>query len=196
MRYFVGITGASGTIYGVRLAQHLLSSGHTVFVCFSKAAKKVACEELDLPQKGFQEALLSRFFSSTPEPVLLEEEEINTPPASGSAGIQAVFIAPCSTSTLCHIAFGTTRNLIHRAADVALKEKRRLVLVVRETPLSRIHLRAMVYCCEAGAVILPASPAFYHRPSTVEEMIDFVVGKALDAAGIGHSLFKRYKVED
>lgn len=194
-KVFVGVTGASGTIYGIRLSQVLLELGISVYLSFSKAAKLVASEELNLDLNNFFSDLKSKYFSKK-APEILECTSLNTAPASGSSGISAVFVAPCSVSSLAHIAYGTSRNLIHRAADVALKERKKLVLVLRETPLSLVHIRAMLQVSEAGAIVLPASPAFYTRPKTVEEMVDFVVGKALDVAGIENDLYKRYKTID
>ena len=193
MKAFVGITGASGTIYGVRLALELLKMDIQVYLSFSEAGKLVAAEELGLSTAKFRQQLLDRFFKEFSENIIfVEANKLNSPPASGSAGIDYYFISPCSVSSLGHIASGTSLHLIHRAADVALKEKKKLILVVRETPLSLIHIENMLRAARAGAVILPASPAFYHQPKTIDDMISFIVGKCLDAAGIDNSLYKRY----
>jgi len=193
MKAFVGVTGASGTIYGIKLTQELLKKDFEVYLSFSKAGKLVAAEELDLNIKKFSHELLTRFFKNFSKNICyVESDKLNSPPASGSAGIGYYFIAPCSVSTLAHIASGTSLHLIHRAADVALKEKKKLVLLIRETPLSLIHIENMLRAARAGAIILPASPAFYHQPETIDEMISFVVGKCLDVAGIDNDLYRRY----
>lgn len=193
MKAFVGITGASGSVYGVKLTLELLNLGFKVYLCFSQAGKIVASEELEIPGKELFKVLREKYFGENTNLVYLEDDEIDSPPASGSSQIDYYFIAPCSVSTLSHIAYGLTRNLIHRAADVALKERRKLILVLRETPLSTIHLEAMLKVSNAGAIVLPASPAFYHHPKSIDDLVNFVIGKALDAAGINNSLYKRYK---
>jgi 4-hydroxy-3-polyprenylbenzoate decarboxylase len=192
LKAFVGITGASGTIYGLRIAQELLKRGLNVYLSVSKAGKIVAQEELGIKNSNFKAELLGRFFNPVQQPIYLEPDALNSPPASGSAGIDFCFIAPCSVSTLSHIACGTGQNLIHRAADVALKEGKKLVLLVRETPLSIIHLENMLKAAKAGALILPAAPAFYHHPKTIDDLVDFLVGKCLDVVGLANDLFPRY----
>ncbi len=191
---FVGLTGASGIIYGVKLIETLLNLDYQVFASFTKPSLIVAEEELGISRDNFKRNFVVHLNSQKKELlVLLDEEEFNSAPASGSSRIDPVIVCPCSVSTLSHIAYGLTNNLIHRAADVALKERRKLVLVVRETPLSLIHIQAMEKVALAGGIVLPASPAFYHKPQTVQDLVDFIVGKILDAAGIERSLFKRYK---
>jgi 4-hydroxy-3-polyprenylbenzoate decarboxylase len=199
MKVFVGITGASGTIYGVRLAEELLKLGHSVALCFSKAGKLVASEEIGIPlSEFFHDELIQKFFSHVNTDLLkiFNDYELNSQLASGSSTIDACVVCPCSVSSLSHIAYGTARNLIHRCADVSLKEKKKLVLVVRETPLSLIHIKAMYEAASAGAVILPASPGFYGNPKTLDDIINFVVGKVLAVLGLKSDLTTRYRKED
>jgi 4-hydroxy-3-polyprenylbenzoate decarboxylase len=191
---FVGITGASGSLYGIRAIGVLLDLGYRVHACSSRPGSQVLAYETGI-------ASLEEFRKSLPSDQaerlsLYGPHDFFAPAASGSNRYDAVIIIPCSTSTLAHVAYGTTTNLIHRAADCALKQKAPVVLVVRETPLSLVHLRAMVAAAEAGATILPASPAFYTRPKHLDDAIDFVVGKALEAAGIDHDLYPRWASEE
>ena len=175
MRILVAITGASGIIYGARLAEVLRASTRGVFVVASAGAKKVAeSEGSSLPSTDF------------------EEFDFSSPFASGSNAADAMIICPCSLKTLGEIANGVGSSLITRAAEVCLKERKKLVLVVRETPYSLIAIKNMELVTLAGGIVLPASPGFYHKPKTVSDMVDFVVGKALDAAGVPNRLFKRW----
>lgn len=199
MKVFIGITGASGTIYGVRLTQELLKQDHSVALCFSEAGRLVASEELGIAlSELFYDELIQKYFvdANIDRLKVFNDYELNSQPASGSSSIDACIICPCSVSSLSHIAYGTTRNLIHRCADASLKEGKKLVLVVRETPLSLIHIKAMLEAASAGAVILPASPGFYGNPKTVDDMINFVVGKVLSVLGIESDLTQRYRKED
>lgn len=176
MRILVAITGASGLVYGVRTAEALKKLGHKVFVVVSEGAKKVAGhEKVKLPRSDFG------------------ENELDAPFASGSYKLDGMIVSPCSLKTLGEIANGVGSNLISRAAEVMLKERRKLVLVVRETPLSYIAIKNMEVVALAGAVVLPASPGFYHSPKTIKDMVDFVVGKTLDQFGVENKLFKRWK---
>lgn len=193
MKIFVGITGASGSLYGIRIAQELLKKGDEVYLCISEAGKIVVKEELGLVSDNLIDEIIDKYFKSIRKPIFLKPDQLNSAPASGSSNFDIVFVAPCSVSTLSNIAYGTSRNLIHRAADVALKERKKLILLIRETPLSIVHIKAMLEAALAGAVILPASPAFYINPSTVDDLIDFIVGKALDVAGIDNNLYRRYR---
>ncbi|KAA3608092.1 MAG: UbiX family flavin prenyltransferase [Planctomycetota bacterium] len=181
-RVFLGVTGASGALYGLRTLQMLLQAGVEVDLVYSPAAKRVLFEECGLvfdrdPGVLFQglEANGCRCF---------EHGDIGAPPASGTALGEAVLIAPCSLSTLAAVAQGRAGNLIERAAQVALKESRRLVLVPRETPLSRTHLDQMSRLAWAGATLLPACPGFYHQPQTVLDLVDHVCAKILDLCRI------------
>ena len=176
MRILLAITGASGIAYGRRLAQVLRAGKNTVAVVASEGAKKVAeAEGETLPRCDYS------------------ENDFSSPFASGSSAADAVVVCPCSLATLGEIANGVGKNLITRAAEVALKERKKLVLVVRETPLSYIALKNMETVTLAGGVILPASPGFYHKPKTISDMVDFVVGKTLDQIGVENKLFKRWK---
>jgi len=177
----LGVTGASGVVYGVRLAEELAKRGIQLTIIVSDAARKVFEFEMlggveDLKKCGR----------------VLSEHEMEADVSSGSAKSDATVICPCSVKTLSAIANGYSDNLISRNADVALKEHRRLVLVVRETPLSAIHLENMLKLARLGAVILPASPGFYHKPKTMEDLMDHVVGKVMDALGVETDLFRRW----
>ncbi|NOZ82326.1 MAG: UbiX family flavin prenyltransferase [Euryarchaeota archaeon] len=175
MRLLVAITGASGVEYALNFLRRLRELGieHTCVV--SEAAKRII--EIECGAEV---------------PKCRSEDEIHAPSASGSAAPDAMVVIPCSMKTLAAIACGYSGNLITRSADVMLKEGRKLVLVPRETPLSPIHLRNMLTLAEMGAVILPAMPAFYHRPSSIQDLLDFIAGKVLDVLGISHNLYRRW----
>ncbi|WP_448584679.1 UbiX family flavin prenyltransferase [Thermocrinis sp.] len=184
------ITGASGSIYGYRLLEVLDGMGFNLDLIVSTAGAVVLKEELGLSLKDIQQ----RF----PRVRLVSEKAIADSVASGSRLINytGVLVAPCSMSTLACVANGINQNLIHRVCETALKERVPLVLIVREAPYSLIHLENMLKVARAGATILPASPAFYHKPKSVEEIVDFIVGKALDNLRIEHNLYKRWKSQD
>lgn len=189
-RVFVGITGASGAVYGLRVIEVLLERGFEVVAAASDTGQQVIRYELGI-------ASLEAFARSLPSERaerlrVYPPSDFFSPVASGSNRLRAAIVAPCSTSTLAHVAYGTSRNLIHRAADVALKQGYPLALVVRESPLGLVHIRAMEAAALAGARIVPASPGFYARPKSLEDAIDFVVGKALEAVGIEHELYERW----
>lgn len=197
MKVFVGITGASGSIYGIKLTFSLLELGHQVALCFSSAGKLVASEELKiLPDDRFYEELISRYFPQSDNLKIYSDFQIDAQPASGSSSVDACVVCPCSVSTLSHIAYGTSRNLIHRCADVSLKEKKKLVLVVRETPLSLVHIKAMEAAALAGAIVMPASPGFYHNPQSIDDLVEFIVGKILSLLSIESEKTARYKKEE
>ncbi len=186
MRIFVGITGASGVIYGVRLLQLLREVGDIeVHLSASRTAWRIIKYEIGADKEDV--VRLADYY--------WDEDDMEAPPASGSFRIDAVAVVPCSTKTLAAIANGITTNLITRAAEVALKERRRLVLVIRESPLSLVHIKNMELAASAGAIIMPAAPPFYHKPKTLEELIDFFVGRILDALGVNHDLIKRWGVD-
>ena len=191
--YVIGITGASGSIYGVRLIHELVSRKHHVDVVITNAGKKVMEEELGISgSKEIKNLLLS------PKNVqirIYENDDFTAPFMSGSNAYEAVIIIPCSVGKLSAIANGISGNLLERTADVALKEKRPLLLVVRETPLSLIHLENMVKVVKAGAQVLPAMPAFYHHPKTIDDMVNFIVGKVLNLLRIDHNLLKGWRSE-
>ena len=191
--YVVGITGASGSIYGIRLIQQLAFKKHTVNVVVTSAGKMVMKEELGVSGLGKMDKLgLSKVKNNIK---IWENNNFEAPFMSGSSAPEAVIIIPCSVGKLAAIANGISGNLVERTADVALKEKRQLILVVRETPLSLIHLENMVKVTRAGAHILPAMPAFYHHPKTIDDMVNFVVGKVLNLLRIEHNLFKSWRKE-
>lgn len=179
----MGITGASGTIYGVRLLQALRETAVETHLVMSEASKRVA--ELETGQAAEQIASLAD--------VSYGSDEIEAPISSGSFVTLGMIVAPCSVNTLSGIARCSSDTLLTRAADVVLKERRRLVLVVRETPLHLGHLRLMADVTEYGAVVLPPAPAFYHEPKTIDDLVDQTVGKVLDQFGLEHTLFERWK---
>ena len=204
----LALTGASGMPYGLRLLECLLAAGCNVQLLYSQAAQIVARQEMDfeLPSRPAEAKaiLLARFpatMESTAGPRVDPEklavfgcEEWFAPVASGANPPDAMVVCPCSMGTLAAIAQGLADNLIERAADVVLKEGRKLVLVPRETPFSAIHLENMLRLARAGAVILPPSPGFYHHPQTVADLVDFVVARVLDQLAVPHTLMQRWGV--
>jgi len=191
--YVVGITGASGSIYGIRLIQQLALKKNSVNVVVTSAGKIVMKEELGVSDLGKMDKLgLSKVKTNIK---VWENNNFEAPFMSGSSAPEAVIVVPCSVGKLAAIANGISGNLVERTADVALKEKRQLILVVRETPFSLIHLENMVKVTRAGAQILPAMPAFYHHPKTIDDMVNFVVGKVLNLLRIEHNLFKSWRKE-
>jgi 4-hydroxy-3-polyprenylbenzoate decarboxylase len=198
----VAWTGASGLPYGLRLVECLLAAGCRVWLLYSQAAQIVAKQETDLvlpAQPREVQRLLAQRFQLTEEGAgrlaVFDRNDWNAPPASGSNPPDAYVICPCSMGTLAEVAAGTAKDLITRAADVALKEGKTLLLVPRETPLSVIHLDNMLTLARAGAVILPPSPGFYHRPQNIDELVDFVVARILDRIGVPHQLIARWGAE-
>ena len=193
----LALTGASGMPYGLRLIECLLAAGCRVQLLYSQAAQVVARQEVDLelPTRPAEAraALLARYPAVDPEKLaVFGREEWFAPVASGSNPPDAMVVCPCSMGTLAAIAQGLADNLIERAADVVLKEGRKLILVSRETPLSAIHLENMLRLARAGAVILPPSPGFYHHPETVADVVDFVVARVLDQLAVPHALLRRW----
>ena len=192
----LAMTGASGAPYGVRLLEVLLRAGRTVHLTLSPAATQVIEQELDRRVKLDQFRLRDLLGDEAEVPQgqvhYYHYMDFRAGIASGSFLTGGMVICPCSMGTLAGIAHGLSQNLIHRAADVHLKERRRLVLVPRETPLNVVQLKNMTACVEAGAVVLPAMPAFYTRPKTLEEAVDFIVGRICDQLGIAHQLLKRW----
>jgi flavin prenyltransferase len=192
----VGLTGASGLAYGLRLIECLIDAQAEISVIYSQAAQIVAKQELDItlptrPQEAG--AFLSERFGAAPGQLqVYGREDWYAPMASGSNPGDAMVICPCSMGTLAAVACGLADNLIERAADVALKERRKLILVPRETPLSLLHLENMTRLARAGALILAANPAFYHRPQYVEDLVDYIVARVLDHLGIPHALTTRW----
>ncbi len=196
----VALTGASGMAYGLRLVHCLLQADVRVWLLYSQAAQIVARQELDLalPSRPAELAddLSARYGARAGQLQAFGREEWFAPPASGSNPPDAMVVCPCSMGSLAAIAAGMADNLIERAADVVLKEGRKLVLVPRETPFSAIHLENMLRLTRAGAVVLPANPGFYHRPQTVDAVIDFVVARILDQVGVPHHLMARWGEPD
>ena len=188
----VAITGASGAQYGLRLIECLLQANCSIYVMVSKAAHIVIATETEhkLPAQAAQlEAALSELFSAKPGQLkVFGKEDWMAPVASGSGAPSHMVVCPCSTGTLSAIATGASNNLIERAADVALKERRKLILVPREAPYSEIHLEHMLKLTRMGAVVVPASPGFYHQPQTITDLIDFVVARLMNQLGIEQSL--------
>ena len=180
-RYLVCITGASGSVYGIRTIQALMEGGHEVHVIVSAWGSKVMEQETNKSLTSWIAEM------GLPMERVYNPEDLGAPPASGTFIFDGTIVAPCSMNSAGAIASGTCLNLIHRSAQTALKEGRPLVLVPRETPLSLISLRNLTALAEAGAAILPASPAFYHEPKNMDDLINFVVGKILDRLSITHS---------
>jgi len=195
-QYALGFTGASGFQYGWRLLEVLLQAGRQVQLVYSQAAQIVAREEMDmvLPTRpaDARRAILERLGNPSGTLSVFGREDWNSPMASGSNPPAAMVICPCSMGTLAALAAGLADNLIERAADVMLKERRKLVLVPRETPLSAIHLENMLRLARAGAVILPPAPGFYMAPRSVADLVDFVVARILDQLAVPHDLGRRW----
>jgi 4-hydroxy-3-polyprenylbenzoate decarboxylase len=178
----VGISGASGAIYGVRLLQALRRHNIETHLIISKSAAITLKEEMGLSVDDVR-ALAGTTYSNS---------DVGAAVSSGSFKTRGMVIAPCSIRTLSEIAYGTTDNLLSRAADVILKERRRLVLMVRETPLHTGHLRSMLAASENGAIVMPPMPAFYHRPKTIEDIVNQTIGRCLDLFDIDAGLVKRW----
>ncbi|UVI32390.1 UbiX family flavin prenyltransferase [Paenibacillus spongiae] len=193
-RWAVGITGASGAIYGIRLIEMLISSGIKVHLVITDAGWRVLKEELGWVAAKRQAALEARFGDAMASGSLIYHPngDIGASIASGSYRAEGMIIMPCSMGTLASIAHGSSDNLMTRAADVMLKEGRKLMLVPRETPLHAIHLENMLKLARLGVKLIPAMPAFYYGPQSMEDMIDFLVGKVLDQIPIDHDLYRRW----
>lgn len=192
MNVFLGITGASGAPYAARLLEALAAADCEIGVCASSAGVEVLATELYGNAKLSRDETLARLLEHAPNATLYDPNDWKSPYASGSAKVDAYVICPCSMGTLGTIASGAMQNLIHRAASVAIKEERRLILMPRETPLSAIHLRNMLTLREAGATILFLAPGFYHGAETVDDLVDFVVQRALDQLGLESAAAKRW----
>src|SRR5262245_41735300 len=193
MRVFLGITGASGALYARRLVEALAEAGCEIGVCASSAAIEVLATELYGDARLSRDEALARLVEDAGGAVTIHDpNDWRAPYASGSARVDGYVVCPCSTGTLGSLASGASQNLIHRAASVALKEGRKLVLCPRETPLSLIALENMVTLRRAGAVILPLAPGFYHGADSVESLVDFVVARILDQLGVANALAARW----
>ena len=188
----LAMTGASGAQYGIRLLEVLLKQGHRVYLMLSKPAQVVIGMDTDLQlpsrPKEIQRFFEERFDTIEGQLFVFDKEEWTAPIASGTGAADAMVICPCTSGTLGAIAAGISNNLIHRAADVALKERKPLLIVLRETPYSLIHLENMLKLTQAGATIMPSNPGFYTHPKTLEDIFDFMVGKILDQLSLDHDL--------
>ncbi len=196
----LAMTGASGAAYGLRLLECLIKAQRPVYFMLSKAAQIVLAMETDLaiPSKSAQmEDWLSRHYSAREGQIrVLGRDQWTAPVASGSHNAEHMVVCPCTTGTLAAIANGNSDNLIERAADVMIKERRELIMVVRETPLSSIHLENMLKLSRAGVTIMPANPGFYHKPMSIDDIVDFIVARILDHLHIPHDLIERWGLDD
>jgi 4-hydroxy-3-polyprenylbenzoate decarboxylase len=193
----VAMTGASGAPYGIRLLEVLIRAGRTIHLILSPAAVQVIEQEVNRrvdPAHFRLSDLLGNIASEAASDQVKHHDhrDFMAGIASGSFATAGMVICPCSSGTAAAIAHGLSQNLIHRAADVHLKEKRKLVLVPRETPLSVVQLRNLTICAEVGAVVLPASPGFYTKPQSLDDAINFIVGRVCDQLGVAHDLFRRW----
>jgi 4-hydroxy-3-polyprenylbenzoate decarboxylase len=197
-RFFLGITGASGHAYAQALLRALVDAGHDVDVSLTEAAAKVMRHELAIDPGDRGERLASVVESWLGDRARASVrtfrcDAVDAPASSGTALTGGVVLCPCSMGTLARVSIGFSSNLVERAADVALKEGRKLVLVPRETPLSEVHLENMLRLARVGAIVLPAMPGFYHRPRNVDDLVQHVVGKILDRLGVEHAIGARWK---
>jgi len=195
--YTIAITGASGSAYGVRLLQYLLKNRHKVFLIITKEGSLILKEEVGYDWSGagkeVEKKIIRDLKIEKGSLSLLSEDNLCAPISSGSVNVDAMVIIPCSMKTLSGIAHGYANNLVERSADVMIKEGRPLILVPRETPLNSIHLRNMLILSEMGIKIIPPMPAFYSHPRSIEDIVDFIVGKVLDSMQIENNLFRRWK---
>lgn len=182
VRLVVAITGASGVIYGKRLLEVLKQKKVETHLIISSAGEKVISHELGVDRKEIEKLATHAY----------DVNNLTAPLMSGSFRTDGMIVIPCSMKTLAGITHGFADNLILRAADVTMKEKRRLVVVPRETPLSTVHIRNMLEAAKLGVYVVPAMPAFYNKPEKIDDMVDFIVGRVLDCFNIDHNLFKRY----
>jgi 4-hydroxy-3-polyprenylbenzoate decarboxylase len=196
----LAMTGASGAQYGLRLLDRLLAAGERVYLMLSKPAQVVIGSETDLALPGRAaeiERYLGELYGAAPgQLAVYGQEEWTSPLASGSATARAMVVCPCSMGTVASLAQGASRTLIERAGDVMLKERRTLIVVPRETPFSTIHLENLLRLAQAGALVMPANPGFYHRPSRAEDLVDYIVARILDHLRVEHALGPRWGVDD
>jgi 4-hydroxy-3-polyprenylbenzoate decarboxylase len=196
----LAFTGASGMPYGMRLLECLLQSGHRVHLVYSQAAQIVAKQEIDMVLPGrpqdAERVLVARLGQFSGELKVFGRDDWYAPMASGSNPGDAMVICPCTMGTLAKVACGISDDLIARAADVMLKEKRTLILAPREMPFSVIHLENMLKLAQAGAVIMPPNPGFYYQPVSVGDMVDFVVARILDHLGVENTLLPRWGIKE
>ncbi len=189
----VGISGASGAVYGVRLVEVLLKKGLHINLIISRWGLEIIKEECDINLTKDYPHSVKKFFGNKNNLEVYSDDDLGGEISSGSSMNKRMVIIPCSMGTLGRIASGISSTLIERSADVVLKEKGTLIVVPRETPINIIHLENMLRLARAGAVILPAMPAFYHKPRGIDDMVNFVVGKVMDILGIEHQLFRRWR---
>jgi flavin prenyltransferase len=196
--YTIAITGASGAPYGMRVLETLIKGGHNVYLTITGDGLQILNDETGLLLKGsetdIQFALEKHLAAQDGQLRYFDEDNMYAPIASGSAKVDGMVVIPCSMKALSSIANGFASNLIERAADVTIKEKRKLIIVPRETPLSTIHLRNLLALSETGCHIIPAMPAFYHHPKKLQDIIDFIAGRVLDALGVENDLSPRWGV--
>lgn len=192
----LAITGASGSAYAMRLLECLVAANYQVYVLCSSAARVVFDTEIGLKLPSAPDAasefLINKFNSKPEQITVFGKEQWFSPVASGSAAPKQMVVCPCSTGTLAAISQGMSDNLIERAADVVIKERGQLILVPRETPFSSIHLQNMLSLSQQGVTIMPAAPGFYHNPESIEDLIDFMVGRMLDHLGIEQTIMPRW----
>ena len=195
-KYIVGITGASGAIYGIRLIEECLKAGHEIFLTITKSGRIVIKEELnldlDLSVEMIEERLLNYFNVSKEVFTYYDVDHISGAIASGSFRTDGMIISPCSMSTVSAIAQGSSNNLLERAADVILKEGKPMIMIPRETPLSAIHLENLLKLARLGVKIIPPMPSFYTHPKTIDDIVNNTIGRILDQLNIEHNLCKRW----
>lgn len=195
--YIIGITGASGVIYGIRLLGYLSGKGQKIYLSITKEGLLIIKDEVGLDLSGSEAEVnkkLNDYFKASKGAIsYFSEDDLSSPIASGSVKVEGMIVVPCSMKALSAIANGFSSNLIERAADVTLKEKRLLIAVPRETPLNSIHLDNMLKLSKMGVHIVAPSPAFYNHPKSVDDMVDFIVGRILDCMEIENDLYKRWK---
>lgn len=199
-RWVIAITGASGSVYAFRLLKVLAERGDELLVTITEAGLEVIEEELGLkiplPALAAEKRIKEYLALPVDYPLsYFDVRDLKAPISSGSFLHQGMIIVPCSMGTVSRIAVGASSNLLERAADVTLKERRPLIVVPRETPLSTLHLRNLLTLSELGVAVLPAMPAFYHRPQEISDLVDFVVGRVLDLLRIEHRLYRRWREE-
>jgi len=193
--YIVAITGASGSIYGIRLTDVLLKLGYGVHMCISVTAFSIIKNETGIDWSGAESQLIQekiRSYFSSENINFYDESDLSAPISSGSFRTSGMFIVPCSMKTMSAVSHGYAINLIERAADVTLKEGRRLLISPREMPFNTIHIENMLRLSKMGVIVAPPVPAFYHNPKGINDIVDFVVGKILDSMGIENALFRRW----
>jgi len=192
----LAITGASGSAYALRLLECLLTADYQVYLLCSSAGRIVLDTELDIKLPASPDAasafLTEKYKTKAEQIIVFGKEQWFSPVASGSAAPKQMVVCPCSTGTLAAISQGMSDNLIERAADVVIKERGQLILMVRETPLSTIHLTNMLSLSQQGVTIMPAAPGFYHQPESINDLVDFMVGRVLDHLGIDQKIMPRW----